>query len=244
MRFRGTIDHWDPAFLEPLAAERVVMVFVNAGVNASTGTTPATIAGMAGGLLEFADALGLACVDLLGWSMGGAVVQAAALERPPLVRRLISAGSGPGGVPGTPPTDAEVLRIAARPVNDDEDFLTLFFPPTGAARAAGIASLRRIDRRLLCTRAGVSAAAWGAQLQAIAKWSAGEASAWERLGELTLPVLAANGVHDVMAPADSTAAMAGRLPDGAVLLYSDAGHGFLFQHPRAFALQVNAFLSA
>jgi pimeloyl-ACP methyl ester carboxylesterase len=230
--------------LEPLAAEREVIVFDNAGVNASTGTTPATIGEMADGLLEFVDALSLDRIDLLGWSMGGAIVQAATLKRPALVRRLVSAGSGPGGVPGTPTIAREILEVAARPVNDDEDYLTLFYPSTGAARAAGIAWLRRIDRRLMCTRAGVSAEARGAQLRAIAAWSTGEASAWERLGELTMPVLAANGVHDVMAPASSTAAMADRLPDGTVVLYSDAGHGFLFQHSRAFALQVNAFLSA
>lgn len=243
MRFRGTIDHWDPAFLEPLAAEREVIVFDNAGINASTGTTPTTIGEMADGLLDFADALGLARVDLLGWSMGGAVVQAAALQRPGLVRRLVSAGSGPGGVPGTPAIAPEILQVATRPTNDDEDFLTLFYPRTGAARAAGLASLRRLDRRLLSSRAGVAAPAWSAQLQAIGTWAAGRDSAWQRLGELTMPVLAANGVHDVMAAASSTAAMAERLPSGAVLFYSDAGHAFLFQHPRAFAAQVNAFLS-
>jgi pimeloyl-ACP methyl ester carboxylesterase len=90
----------------------------------------------------------------------------------------------------------------------------------------------------------VTPAAREAQLRALAAWSVGRESAWARLGELTMPVLAAAGVHDVLIPASSTAAMAQRLPDGAVLLYSDAGHGFLLQRPRAFAAQVNAFLSA
>ena len=45
MRFRGTIDHWDPAFLQALSNERDVIVFDNTGVGFSTGTTPQTVRG-------------------------------------------------------------------------------------------------------------------------------------------------------------------------------------------------------
>jgi pimeloyl-ACP methyl ester carboxylesterase len=40
-RFRATFDHWDPALLDVLAAEREVIVFDNVGTASSTGTTPA-----------------------------------------------------------------------------------------------------------------------------------------------------------------------------------------------------------
>jgi pimeloyl-ACP methyl ester carboxylesterase len=46
-RFRATIDHWDPALVDLLAAEREIIVFDNVGTGASTGTTPATIQGLA-----------------------------------------------------------------------------------------------------------------------------------------------------------------------------------------------------
>lgn len=51
-RFRGTIDDWDPAFLDVLAAEREVIVFDAAGVGYSAGEVPATVAGMADGVRE------------------------------------------------------------------------------------------------------------------------------------------------------------------------------------------------
>jgi pimeloyl-ACP methyl ester carboxylesterase len=35
-RFRGTMDHWDPAFLDILASERRVILFDNAGVSHNT----------------------------------------------------------------------------------------------------------------------------------------------------------------------------------------------------------------
>ena len=71
MRFRGTLDHWDPALLDVLSSERDVIVFDNAGTGRSSGTVPTTIEDLADGLLDFVDALGLLQVDLLGWSMGG-----------------------------------------------------------------------------------------------------------------------------------------------------------------------------
>jgi pimeloyl-ACP methyl ester carboxylesterase len=60
--------------------------------------------------------------------------------------------------------------------------------------------------------------------------------------ELELPVLVANGAHDVMVHADASYAMSQRLPDGKVVLYSDAGHAFLFQHHQDFAREVLEFL--
>jgi pimeloyl-ACP methyl ester carboxylesterase len=89
-RFRGTVDHWDPALLEVLGSQRDVIVFDNRGTAASTGAPPDTIEGLAEGLLEFTGALGLTQVDLLGWSMGGYAAQVAAFQRPQLVRRYLT----------------------------------------------------------------------------------------------------------------------------------------------------------
>jgi pimeloyl-ACP methyl ester carboxylesterase len=134
-RFRGTIDHWDPALLDVLARERDVILVDYAGVNTSAGSIPATVRGLAGGIAEFIGALGLERADLLGWSLGGYVVQDIALNRAALVRRLIVAASGPGAVPGTPAPPARLWEAARRPVNDDD--LLYMFLPRYACRAGG-----------------------------------------------------------------------------------------------------------
>jgi pimeloyl-ACP methyl ester carboxylesterase len=242
MRWRGTVDHWDPKFLQVLSDEREVIVFDNAGVGSSSGSVPCSVAEMAAGVLEFVDALGLSCIDLFGWSMGGFVAQTVALTRPELIRRLIVAGSNPGKVPGAPVSQARVLDSPPKPAEDDEDFLRLFFPSTPAAREAGLASLRRIDTRLRASDVAVSEAGWRNQMQAISDWAAGHDDAWPRLQDLTMPVLVANGAHDVMTDAFNTYAMSTRLPNATIILYSDAGHAFLFQHPEKFGQQVLEFL--
>ncbi|NIH83811.1 alpha/beta fold hydrolase [Amycolatopsis granulosa] len=243
MRFRGTIDHWDPAFLDEICADREVIIFDNAGVGFSSGTVPASIGEMALGALDFIDALGLTTIDLMGWSMGGFVAQSVALTRPGLVRRLIVAGSNPGKVDGAPRAPQKTLEILPKPVNDDDDFLYLFFPETPSAQEAGRASLRRLEPRLASSGISVSPGGGAAQLGALLDWSAGKNAAWDRLHELTMPVLVANGAHDVMTHAYHSYAMSQRLPDGKVVLYANGGHGFLFQFHEDFAGEVNTFLS-
>ena len=240
-RFRGTIDHWDPSLLDLLAAERDVLIFDNIGTGRSTGEPPTTIDDLGAGLLELITALKLSQVDLLGWSLGGIAVQAAALQAPGLARRLIVAASSPGGgVPGQPAPDAKVWQVATKQSNDDEDFLYLFFPGTPTGRALGLASLRRIDARALHeTHVPVSPSTIAAQLSVVTSIGS---SIWDRMTELTMPVLVANGAHDVMINAYASFAMTGLLPDAKLVLYSDAGHGFLFQHVEDFAREVLAFL--
>ncbi|HEY9379183.1 MAG TPA: alpha/beta hydrolase, partial [Jiangellaceae bacterium] len=84
-RFRGTIDWWDPGFLDYLAAEHDVIVFDNIGTGYSTGEPRDSLGGFADGAIEFIETLGLPQVYLLGWSLGGTVAQHVTLRRPDLV---------------------------------------------------------------------------------------------------------------------------------------------------------------
>jgi pimeloyl-ACP methyl ester carboxylesterase len=241
-RFRATIDHWDPAFLDVIASEREVVVFDNAGVGLSTGASPESIAGMAQLAEQFVRAVGISKVDVLGWSMGGAVAQQLALDHPNLVRHLVLTGTGPGGVADAPRAPEKVWQVAGKPVNDDEDFLYLFFTESSSSREAGMASLRRIDRRLADSGAVVRTETVKAQAQAIGAWGAGQNSALPRLGEISAPTLVANGAHDIMVHAYSSFVLAQKIPYAELILYPDAGHAFLFQHAERFARDVLQFL--
>src|SRR5215475_9563593 len=53
--FTGTLDNWDPAVTDPLASDREVILFDNAGIGGSSGTVPRTIGAMADHALKFID---------------------------------------------------------------------------------------------------------------------------------------------------------------------------------------------
>jgi pimeloyl-ACP methyl ester carboxylesterase len=241
-RFRGTIDDWDPALLNVLSAERDVVVFDGPGVGYSSGDVPSSVGEMTNGVLGLISGLELGVVDLLGWSMGGFVALATALVQPARVRRLIVAGSKPGLVPGAPTPDPDVGKVAGKPVNDVEDLLYLFFPASANGRAAGLASLERLSG--VRDPAVVSGDGVRAQSAALANWSSGKDAAWDRLEELTMPILVAAGAQDRLMDAYHSYAMVRRLPNACLLMYGDAGHAFLFQHSEQFGNQVLEFLKA
>ncbi len=241
-RFRGTLDTWDPAFLDPLSQERTIVIFDSAGVGISDGQTPDNITEAAAIAAAFIRALHLKQVDVFGWSMGGAIAQRLTLDYPGLVRKLVVAGSGPGGVPDAPKAQPKVWEIAAKPVNDDEDFMYLFFDTAEESRVAARRSLDRIRSRKAPHVPSVRAESVRAQATAIMAWGGGHDSAYPRLAEITQPVLIANGTNDIMAHAYSSYVMSQHLPHAQLILYPMSGHAFLFQYPELFVRHVNEFL--
>jgi len=83
--FTGTMDHWDPAVTDGLAATREVILFNNAGVSSSSGEVPTSCEQMGTSAVFFIRALGLPKVDVLGLSIGGFVAQEITLQAPDLV---------------------------------------------------------------------------------------------------------------------------------------------------------------
>jgi len=245
-RFRGTIDWWDPEFLDYLADDHDVIVFDNVGIGYSSGEPRDSIQGFAEGAIEFIEALGLSTVDVLGWSLGGIVAQEIARCRPELVRKLVVAGSAPGGqIPDAPGLSEDVLGIMTKAQADADDLLYLFYPPTDSARAAGFDHLAKVSRRLAAGGPAVSQEAAMAQLAAIGQVSSVPFDrVRSNLEAIKQPVLYANGVHDVMISAVASYVAVQHLDSAILVLYSDAGHAFLFQHARAFATEVTNFLAA
>jgi pimeloyl-ACP methyl ester carboxylesterase len=241
--FRGNLDNWDPALVDDIAAEREVILVDNSGVGLSTGATPGTVDGLARDILAFADALGLEKIDLFGFSTGGFVAQEVVLLRPRLVRRLILGGTGPQGGRGFHNWSGEIAGHAYKDVQGAEDGLYLFFSATETSQARGKEFLGRIFARALDRDETPALAVRDAQAEAINDWGIPDLSKLARLAGITQPTLVANGSNDIMVPTVNSYLLAGHLPDAELIIYPDAGHGFLFQYPHEFAAEVNHFLT-
>jgi pimeloyl-ACP methyl ester carboxylesterase len=231
-RFRGTMDDWDPAFLDAVSEKRRVYLFDSAGVGLSSGETPDTIRAMADIVADFLEAMNLPLVDMLGWSMGGYITQTLAFARPDLIRKIVIAGSGPGGVPAVPPTPARVWEVAPRPINSDGDFLYLFFPETAAGRASGQSYFARLRNRVEPAIPALKPDSITAQITALTAFRSRD-SLYGRLESLKPPALYANGTKDIMAHPMNSYAAAMRAPNAQLSLYPASGHAFLFQQIEA-----------
>ena len=239
--FRGNLDNWDPALTDALAAEREVILVDYAGVGSSTGEPSRTIASMARQMIAFVGALGLAEIDLLGFSIGGFVAQEIALVRPTLLRRLVLAATGPKGAPGMHGW-REDIAAAARGESKPENLLYIMFAHTDASQAKGMEFLGRFMQRQEGRDAPTSDAARDAQYDAIVEWGIPDHAALQRLTGIKSPTLVIQGDGDLMIPTKLSHLMAGLIPDARIRIYPDAAHGFLFQYPTEVAAEIGRFL--
>jgi pimeloyl-ACP methyl ester carboxylesterase len=242
--FRGNLDNWDPALVDDVAAQREVILMDSSGVGLSTGSTPHTVTELARDALAFVDALGLEEIDLVGFSIGGCIAQELALLRPYLVRRLVLAGTGPRGGRGYHPWSPEVRAMANEDVQDSRHILYLFFTTSASSQAKGTEFVERIFTRRDDRDVTPALAARDAQGEALLEWAVPDPGKLARLTAITQPTLVANGDSDRMIPTPNSYLLAGHIPDARLVIYPDAGHGFLFQFPQEFAAEVNRFLSA
>ena len=241
--FTGTLDGWDPAVTDPLAAGRSVILFESAGIGRSSGKVPETIAGMADHALIFLEAIGLTQVDVLGFSLGGMVVQVMALKRPALLRRIILTGTGPEGGVGVAMDRPELLKIFVdQNMPMSEKLLKLFFETTETSQSAGRRFVERLARRTRDKDTPATAEAAGAQLAAMAKWAKSGGKPYADLKKITQPVLVTNGNNDTMIPTINSFTLSEHLTNAQLIIYPDSGHGALFQHAGAFTSHVSEFL--
>jgi pimeloyl-ACP methyl ester carboxylesterase len=240
-RFRGTLDDWDPAFVDALAAHRHVILFSDAAVGSSTGSPATTVDEKAENAAAFARALGHDVIDVLGFSMGGFVAQAIAMHEPALVRKVVLIGTGPGGNPETEPHTDIVFEIALHPEYTHEDVRYLFFAEGRDAETAAYIERNRIrtDREPLVGPETIQAMAG-----LIMAFMGGETGHYAKLGDVHQPTLIVSGDDDHFFPAKNQWLLYRELPNAQLAMYPQAGHGPHQQHPETVAAQIERFLTA
>lgn len=242
-RFRGTIDDWDPLFLDSLVAQGFrVITFDYSGLGLSTGEkslNPFAWAKDAGDLIAVLD---LTSVVLLGWSLGGIAAQAALSIFPEKISHLVLIGTTPPG-PAAKLAEPLFYEAAARQ-NDFEDEVILFFEPNApASRAAAKASHDRMLART-AERAPLVPYAWAAA-------NLGDGPKAEPfpappilaiLKSTRIPILHIGGDHDLICPIENWYALNDQLPTLQLLTYPNAGHGPQHQHPVSSAAHIGTFV--
>lgn len=241
--FRGNVDNWDPQLIDAIAAERDVILFDNAGIGGTDGTTPNTVSAMAEDAVAFIDALGLTGIDLFGYSLGGFVAQEIALSRPALVHRLILAGTGPKGAPGMERWSEDVVNAVVVDETGPAGVLYVFYAPTETSQAAGQASLGRIYGWQDGRDEQPSLEAKNAQYTAVLDWGIQDWSAVQRLRSITQPTLILQGDDDIMIPTKASHTMAGLIPNARIRIFPNASHGSIFQYADEAAAETIAFLT-
>jgi pimeloyl-ACP methyl ester carboxylesterase len=238
--FNSNMDAWDPAVTNSLAADHEVILFDNAGVGASGGQTPHTVAEMTPHCVVFCRAVGLKRINVVGFSVGGMIAQQLALDHPDLVQRLI--------LLGTPPRGGEGLTFTELSPEEQADpvafLLGAFFTPSDSSQAAGRQYIKRLESRTRDRDLPVSRNSAVAQLAAIREWGAiPSTNRYAMLKNITHQTLIVQGNKDVVVGPINALILAEHLPNAQLIVYSDSSHGTQYQHAKTFLRHVNLFLS-
>jgi pimeloyl-ACP methyl ester carboxylesterase/predicted SnoaL-like aldol condensation-catalyzing enzyme len=240
--FTGTLDNWDPAVTDPLAAGREVILFDNAGIGRSSGEVPSTVAAMARHPMAFLEALRIERCDVLGYSLGGMVALQMVQDRPSIFRRMILVGTAPRG--GEDIMHLEKPSLAKRiqdPTNRGYDVLKkIFFAASPSSQAAGEAFIRRLSQRKDDLDPVSGPKVGSAQIAAFREWEQFKGERFAELRGIRHPALVVNE----MIPVSNSYRLGENLPNAVLLTYPDAGHGSLFQYPESFTRHAAAFLTS
>ena len=238
--FAANMDDWDPKVTNGLAANREVILFDYAGVGASTGETPSTVAALTKDLAAFCRALDLKIVDVAGFSLGGMVAQEFALNYPGMNRRLILLGSGPRG--------GESMTFTELSLDELTDPVALlmnsFFTESEASKAAGRAYVERLKLRVADREPSVTREAAAAQLEAIREWGAVPAKdRYATLGQIKHPTLIVHGSKDIVVAPINAFLLEQHLPNAQLVMFPDANHASQSQHADVFLQYAQLFLN-
>ncbi len=245
LRFRGTMDDWDPAFLAALTAQGFqVHVFDYSGLGLSSGQPTYDPASLAKDALDLIAALKLNQVVLVGWSIGGVAAQLVLLQAPQLLSHLVLIGTTPPGnlvKTGEP----QFYQLAARE-NDFEDFVSLFFEPASAS--SRLAAERSAERIALRDTNRSPPVPYQLAAQFLGDGPRNPMfpleAALMALKTTKIPVLHLGGDHDIVFPVENWYALNGILPTLHLVTFPSAGHGPQLQYPQASATHIAAFVSA
>ncbi|PXV56882.1 Pimeloyl-ACP methyl ester carboxylesterase [Dyella jiangningensis] len=245
VRFRGTMDSWDPAFLDALVEQDFrVVVFDYSGLGQSSGTPTYHPASLATDIIDLIGALQLDRPILGGWSIGGIAAQFVLAKAPQLVSHVVLlATTPPGDLPKT--GDRLFYELAKRP-NDFEDFLALFFEPTNAGSRE--AAERSAGRLALRTH--------GRSPEVPYEWAGNQLSEGPQnpvfpadpflavLRSTPIPVMHLGGDHDIVFPVENWHALSRQLPGLHLVTLPSTGHGPHMQYPHAAARHIAAFVTS
>lgn len=242
-RFRGTLDTWDPLFLELLAKNNTVITFDYLGIGYSTGELPLEIKDVAAEITKLADYLNIDKFNIMGWSYGGWVAQYTTFMNPNRVLNTVLIGTNPIGE-NEVPFEPEFLERALKPVNDFEDAVVLFFEPkSDKSREAAAASMERIMNSIDWSKVPATQEVFQRYFASNGAIVEDKENFRIAFSTLDIPILVLSGDHDISFATENWFPLLKNAPSLQHIIFPAAGHAPMFQYPELSVKYINSFLN-
>jgi len=231
-RFRGTLDDWDPAFLDELAKHFNVITFDYSGLGLSTGTPSEEMQMFANDIKDLAEGLALQKILVGGWSFGGMVAQIAIVQYPNLITHGVLIGTNPPGKNEFPIEPIFFERSAILHYSLDDEIILFFEPEWQASREAAQRSHDRIALRTTDKDVLIPENLWGTYSKGVADFATDKMGAREKIATSAIPMLVIMGDHDVCFPVQNWYALVRKLQTTQLIVFPKSGHGPQHEFPQ------------
>src|SRR4030095_1787273 len=130
--FAATSADWDPSFIDGLASFNELILLNNRGIGGSADDgQPFDIGKLADDAAHVIETLGFERTSVMGWSMGGFIAQALALNYAARVDKLVLLSTDPGGIEANLASAdvwSELIDTSGSPHEQARRLLSLLFP--------------------------------------------------------------------------------------------------------------------
>ncbi len=238
--FRATLSEWDATFLAELAKHHYVIVFDNRGVGRSIpNAADFTVEDMARDTAALIDDLKLHVPTVVGWSMGGAIVQQLAIDEPSAIGRMVLMSALAPGASGVPVSPDVETKLSGSTEVTFEHIMAVLFPASAVAEAERC--FRQETYRPNGYLAPVISTAVTAGQSALLKAWASDGAAAAALPKVRIATLILSGADDDVVSAQNAKALRRLLPKSRLLTIDNAGHAMMYQYPVALAREIGSF---
>ncbi|MGH7966525.1 MAG: alpha/beta fold hydrolase [Candidatus Binatia bacterium] len=230
---------WDPEVVRAMSDTHQVITYDNRGTGRSDKPNePYSISLFASDAVGLLDALGISRVHVFGVSMGGMIAQELAIHYPQRVASLILGCTTPGGkhAVAAPPESLKALQGRAGQT------------PEEAAREGWKLSFSEefirthhteLEAHLPRMLAHVTPRfAYERHYQATMTLRV-----YKQLKDITAPTLVVTGRDDVLIPAANSEILAREIPGAELVIFNNAGHGFMTSAREPLLKVLNGFLA-
>jgi pimeloyl-ACP methyl ester carboxylesterase len=238
--FAATTADWAPSFIDRLASSNELILLDNRGIGGSTDDgQPFDIPKLAADAACVIETLSLERVSVMGWSMGGFIAQALALNYANRINKLVLLSTDSGGIGAdlaSPDVWSELIDVSGTPNEQARRLLFLLFPNDVAETF-----YRQFGDIVAAARAQLSPEIVRRQAAAMDAWHRDGIA--NRLQEINVPVLIATGSEDIVIPSSNALKIANAIRAAWLAQFCRAGHAFMAQYPHALADLINCFLT-
>jgi pimeloyl-ACP methyl ester carboxylesterase len=231
----ASMDWWETELCERIAAGgRFVVRYdhrdTGRSVSYEPGSPPYSLRDLADDAAALSEVLGLARVHLVGMSLGGAIAQAIALERPDRVLTLTLIACGPAGpgdgndrLPGMSPETIAAFTSVGEPDWEDREGVARYVADLVEIEAADSVPFdaAAIEHLVQCVFDRTIDFKAGYVNHSQIEFDLGLT---RPLGELEAPALVIHGTEDPIVPFANALALRDRIPGAELLTLEQTGH--------------------